>query len=84
MAKFVNIIIFAWFLFMNREGAISSEATLVSKHAFPTAQQCLDVALLLQGGSLMPFYYCIGSPSVKELPLLTLPTETTIIQPPKP
>lgn len=62
----------AWFLFSlsGEEGKLEG-ARLISIYPFRTARECVSVALVMQANRLTPFYFCVGSEEVAELPPLS-------------
>lgn len=73
----------AWFIFSLSGQSMVEEARLVSSQPYQTPQECVAVARLLQGASLAPFFYCVGSRTVSELPPLVNQQFRLSIEPPK-
>ena len=63
-----QMVIAAWFIFSLSGQSAVEEAKIVSARPYESKEQCVATARLLQGLSLAPFYYCVGSAQISELP----------------
>ena len=65
-----RLTLFAWFIFSLSGQSAVEEGKLISPKPYPTREECVAVARLFQGQGLAPFFYCVGSHRVRELPPL--------------
>ena len=76
----IKLAIMAWFIFSLSGQSLVEESKLVSSQPYRTRQECVAVARVLQGPSLLPFYYCVGSEQVSELPPLMQTVDSLKVQ----